>query len=362
MFAIRNLKFRYFLSVLVQIAYQGMLIALIFLIKMVLYGYQPFDEFDRNDLLFFPNITSTNSSVVQTVDSHIHDLDLVYTDQHFALALDKLFVNSWYVFLVVLAIYGLLLFALLVQYALPTLRTRTILAFIPKVNIKDGAKGAKLYSLLICLNSEIHIFDFLYRLVCSIDQFHFSIILDELDISYSDAKAEEELKEVQEAKIEDVQAGGTTNEPMSKDDPADYCPKMVLSKSMPSASNCALVNPLYIADRVDQESRSRSHEVINMPISTIQNTLKVPVDVHQHLDGDHYSNDDDRHRSDYAHNPEDNPEDAEHPNNDQHSNQHSNDHPDSVHLDRHSDKGHHLDQYPSDVHHQDNLPPNNQVQ
>ena len=374
LFAIRHLKYRYFLDVFLQVAYQSMLIALIFFSKLILYGYQPFDdEFALNELLFFPNVSSTNLTTFSYPTNNGADLgiDISVSDQ-FAVQLDRLYVNSWYVFLGVLAVYCLLLLARLVQYALPTLRTRTILAFIPKVNTADGAKGAQLYSLLVCLNSEIHIFDFLYQLVCSIDQFHFSIILDELDIICKDETDEEELDEVKEEKIEDADAAANGG-PLSKDDPVNYSqailskddpaayPQVILSKSPPSAPNChSLVNPLCTADHEKQESKSRSHEVITMPGGSMKSTVNVPADVHQHLDR-HYSNDDGLQRSDYAHNPQN----TEHSNNDQPSNS---DH--QVHAD--SNEGDHFDHHSSGVHPQgdqlsdDQLPndqlPDDQVQ
>ena len=233
LFAIRKLKYRYFLGVLLQVAYQSMLIALIFFIKLILYGYQPFDdELDLNDLLFFPNVSTAAIDHNNLLGDLRTRFVIEFFDRQFALRLNRLYVNSWYVFLGVLAVYCLLLLGRLLQYALPTLRTRTILAFMPKVNTEDGAKGAQLYRLLVCLNSEIHIFNFLYRLVCSIDQFHFSNILGELDICYKDDTVDEELDEVKEEKIEDADAAANGGL-LSKDDPINYS-QAILSKEDPA--------------------------------------------------------------------------------------------------------------------------------
>ena len=158
---------------LTQLLYQSSLISLCFFTKLILSGYQPFDdEFDLNKRLLpllqlsqVSNVSSINERLVGRDNSPNleYGKDFTIGDSQFALQLDRLFACSWYGFLGVLVVYCSLLVIRLVQYALPTLRTRAILAFI----LNDAVAFAfnkESYNILGGLNSKIHIFHLLYQI------------------------------------------------------------------------------------------------------------------------------------------------------------------------------------------------------
>ena len=265
MAVIRCLMFRYFLMVLVQIVCQTMLVALIFLIKMILYGYRPFDEISLNDLLFFPSAT-TNATFNDEAIKRNWAKDLFLSGQQLPFQLNRLFQNSWCVFFAVLNIYCALLLSRLLQYSVPALRMRTIRSFLPSKTTE--AKAAQTHRLLSCLNSKVHIFHFLYELVVSIDQFHFIIILDQLDLSTNEPKTEEESTDVKPAKLEDGQTH--KDDLVENDDLADY----------QKEDSSVIINL-----PAGGQQRESSHEAINMPSSTVN------VDVHQPLSSGHPSDD-----------------------------------------------------------------------
>lgn len=191
MFAIKNLRFRYYLIVLAQTVYQSTLIVSIFIIKRLLYGRQPTDYIDLYDLLPPLNPTFKNSVIEFQIKTKMkgegqegYFTFFHYPDQHFAFQLNRLFIASWYAFLVILGIYCVLLVARIIQYSLPTLRTKSILTF-----VDDQRQNEINYRILDCLNYKVDIFYFLYEIANSVDQIKLVMLLNQLDFSEENSKS-----------------------------------------------------------------------------------------------------------------------------------------------------------------------------